>query len=118
MICVVEGCRRLTCDHLVVGSGPRDPVDALDVSLLQDLVLGPVLGIDDPRTDPRMGFMSGALSLEVLEQQCRRKGQVGFAVYPTAIEDLMSVADAERVMPPKSTWFDPKLRSGIFLVLR
>ena len=100
------------------GLVPVDVVDALDVSLLQDRLLEPVFGVEDPRNDPRVGYMSGALSLQQLEQQCVDEDQIGFAVYPTAIEDLMAVADAERVMPPKSTWFDPKLRSGIFLLLR
>lgn len=97
---------------------PSDPVDALDVSILQDRLLAPVLGVVDPRTDSRMGYMSGAFDLDQLQAHCSENDEVGFAVYPIAIEDLMAVADAERVMPPKSTWFDPKLRSGIFLVLR
>ena len=96
---------------------PSDPVDAWDVSILQERLLAPVLGVVDPRTDSRMGYMSGAFDLEQLQAHCSENDEVGFAVYPTAIEDLMAVADAERVMPPKSTWFDPKLRSGIFLVL-
>ena len=97
---------------------PSDLVDGLDVSVLQRQLLAPILGIVDPRTDPRMGYLSGAFNLDQLQSYCRDNDEIGFAVFPTSIEDLMAVADAERVMPPKSTWFDPKLRSGIFLLLR
>jgi uncharacterized protein (DUF1015 family) len=96
----------------------RGPAGALDVSLLQEYLLGPILGIADPRTDPRVGYLSGALSLSDLEHSCRESDEIGFAVFPTSIEDLMAVADRGEAMPPKSTWFDPKLRSGLFLRLR
>ena len=95
-----------------------DPVRALDVSILQENILAPILAIADPRTDARLGYLSGAFDMRQLEDHCRKNDLVGFAVYPTAIEDLMAVADANDVMPPKSTWFDPKLRSGLFLRMR
>ncbi len=95
-----------------------DPVRSLDVTILQDELLGPVLGVGDPRTDPRIDYLSGAFGLQDLARHCRDHDSIGFAVYPTAIEDLMAVADAGAVMPPKSTWFDPKLRSGLFLRIR
>ena len=107
---------RLTAHEDLIPVG--DPVGALDVSILQTLLLGPILGIDDPRTDARMSYLSGAFGMSQLEEHCRENDLVGFAVYPTAIEDLMAVADIDDVMPPKSTWFDPKLRSGIFLRMR
>ena len=97
---------------------PDDLVDALDVSILQEHLLAPVLGINEPRTDPNISYLPGAVSLEALERECTERHLIGIAVYPTAIEDLMAVADASRVMPPKSTWFEPKLRSGLFLLLR
>ena len=107
---------RLTAHEDLIPVG--DPVGALDVSILQTLLLGPILSIDDPRTDARMSYLSGAFGMSQLEEHCRENDLVGFAVYPTAIEDLMAVADIDDVMPPKSTWFDPKLRSGIFLRMR
>lgn len=107
---------RLSARPGVVPSGDR--VRSLDVSVLQEQILGPTLGIDDPRTDPRISYMSGAFGLHDLEQHCRENDKIGFAVYPTSMEDLMAVADADEVMPAKSTWFDPKLRSGLFLRLR
>ncbi len=90
-----------------------DPVESLDVAVLQDNILGPVLGIRDPRTDSRIDFVGGIRGLEELERRCAQDAVLAFALYPTGIEELMAIADARKVMPPKSTWFEPKLRSGI-----
>jgi uncharacterized protein (DUF1015 family) len=93
-----------------------DPVSSLDVSLLQDRLLGPVLGIGDPRTDPRIDFVGGIRGTGELEERVRSgRGAVAFAMYPTQISDVMAIADAGVTMPPKSTWFEPKLRSGLFV---
>ncbi len=92
-----------------------DPVRGLDVSLLQDLLLAPVLGIGDPKTDPRIDFVGGIRGMDELERRCRADAAVAFALYPTSIAELFAVADAGLLMPPKSTWFEPKLRSGLFL---
>ena len=92
-----------------------DPVDGLDVALLQNLVLEPLLGIEDPKTDARIDFVGGIRGLEELERRCHADMQVAFAMYPTQISELFAVADANRLMPPKSTWFEPKLRSGLFI---
>ncbi len=94
---------------------PGDPVKGLDVSLLQDQLLGPVLGIGDPRTDRRIDFVGGIRGLGELERRVREEGGVAFCLYPVSMEDLERVADAGLLMPPKSTWFEPKLRSGLFL---
>ena len=93
----------------------EDAVEGLDVSLLQNLVLSPLLGIGDPRTDSRIDFVGGIRGWQDLERRVNEKGGVAFAMYPTSMEELMQVADEERLMPPKSTWFEPKLRSGLFL---
>jgi len=90
-------------------------VDNLDVSILQNNLLTPVLNINDPRTDQRIEFIGGIRGLEELEKRVKEGMKVAFSLYPTSIEELMKVADAERLMPPKSTWFEPKLRSGIFI---
>lgn len=96
------------------GSFPAaDPVDSLDVAILQNNLLAPVLGIGDPRTDKRIQFVGGIRGTAELEKRAARHGGVAFALYPTSIEQLMTIADAGRVMPPKSTWFEPKLRSGM-----
>lgn len=92
-----------------------DAVASLDVSLLQDYLLGPVLGIQDPRTDKRIDFIGGIRGLEELERRANEDMKVSFAMYPTSITELFDVADAKKLMPPKSTWFEPKLRSGIFI---
>ncbi|MDE6568305.1 MAG: DUF1015 family protein, partial [Lachnospiraceae bacterium] len=93
----------------------QDPVKSLDVSLLQDYLLGPVLGIGDPRTDSRIDFIGGIRGLEELEKRADSDMKVSFAMYPTSIGELFSVADAGLLMPPKSTWFEPKLRSGLLI---
>jgi len=94
---------------------PRsDPVASLDVSLLQDRLLAPSLGIGDPRVDPRIDFVGGIRGLGELEQRVRSgAAAVAFSLHPTRMEQLMAVADAERLMPPKSTWFEPKLADGL-----
>lgn len=92
-----------------------DPVKGLDVSLLQDLLLEPVLGIKDPKTDNRIDFIGGIRGLEELERRVHTDCAVAFAMYPTSIGELFDVADAGLLMPPKSTWFEPKLRSGLFI---
>ncbi len=93
----------------------KDAVEGLDVSILQDHLLAPVLGIGDPKTDRRIDFVGGIRGLEELERRVRPDKQVAFALYPTSIYELFDVADAGRLMPPKSTWFEPKLRSGLFI---
>ena len=93
----------------------KDAVGALDVSILQDYLLGPVLGIGDPRTDKRIDFIGGIRGLGELERRANEDMKVSFSMYPTSIEELFDVADAGLLMPPKSTWFEPKLRSGIFI---
>lgn len=116
----------------------EDAVDGLDVSLLQDHLLGPVLGILDPKTDKRIDFVGGIRGLKELERRVQERRQltsekgsggealpagqgtgadmaVAFSLYPTSMQELFAVADAGRLMPPKSTWFEPKLRSGLFL---
>jgi uncharacterized protein (DUF1015 family) len=93
-----------------------DPIGSLDVSLLHDHLLGPLLGVGDPRTDPRIDFVGGIRGTRELERRVD-SGEMAMAVsmYPTTIEQLMAVSDAGQIMPPKSTWFEPKLRSGLFV---
>ena len=93
----------------------KDPVKGLDVSLLQDHLLNPVLGVKDPRIDKRVDFIGGIRGLKELEKRCAEDMTVAFSMYPTSIEELFQVADAGLLMPPKSTWFEPKLRSGLFI---
>ncbi len=90
-----------------------DGVAGLDVTVLQDHLLAPILGIEDPRRDARIDFVGGIRGLDELERRCAADAAVAFALYPTRVAELMAVADAGDVMPPKSTWFEPKLRSGI-----
>lgn len=92
-----------------------DPVENLDVSILQTRVLAPFFGIEDPKTDKRIDFVGGIRGLNELEKRCREDCKAAFALYPTDIRELFAVADAGRLMPPKSTWFEPKLRSGLFI---
>ena len=94
----------------------EDPVARLDVAVLQNHLLGAILGIEDPRTDDRIDFVGGIRSVAELERRCREEGwALAFTLYPTSVEELMDVADAGRMMPPKSTWFEPKLRSGLLV---
>ncbi len=93
----------------------KDAVGSLDVAVLQDYLLGPVLGIKDPKTDKRIDFIGGIRGLEELEKRANSDMVISFSMYPTSIAELFDVADAGLLMPPKSTWFEPKLRSGIFI---
>lgn len=99
------------------GSFPEsDPVGRLDVSILQENLLSPILGIGDPRKDKRIDFVGGIRGLAELEKRVNRgESEIAFALYPTSIEDLMAIADAGKTMPPKSTWFEPKLKSGLIV---
>jgi uncharacterized protein (DUF1015 family) len=96
---------------------PGDPIKRLDVSILQDNLLSPVLGIHDPRTDKRVDFVGGIRGMDELERRVREDFAVAFSLYPTSLDQLIDVADAGQVMPPKSTWFEPKLRSGLLVRL-
>lgn len=103
--------------HLTIRPEYRkdDPVDGLDVSILQDAFLHPVIGIGDPKTDPRIGFVGGIRGYQELERCVHEDCAAAFAMYPTSIQELFAVADTGRLMPPKSTWFEPKLRSGLYI---
>ena len=94
---------------------PDHVTESLDVAVLQNSLLHPILGIEDPRTDKRIDFVGGIRGLEELEKRVNDDMEVAFAVYPVDVEDLLRVADNNMVMPPKSTWFEPKLGSGLFL---
>lgn len=93
----------------------NDVVGSLDVSILQKLINEPVFGIGDPRTDKRIDFVGGIRGLKELEKRCREDMALAFSLYPTSMEELMAIADADKIMPPKSTWFEPKLLSGLFI---
>jgi len=94
----------------------KDPVASLDAAILQDHLLAPVLGISDPRTDDRIKFIGGIRGMSELERLVDKDGfAVAFSLYPTTMEQIVHVADAGAIMPPKSTWFEPKLRSGMFV---
>ena len=93
----------------------KDPVESLDVSILQKNVLTPILGIDDPRTSDRISFVGGIRGLDELVRMVDGGKAVAFAMYPTGLDELMAIADTNNIMPPKSTWFEPKLRSGLFI---
>ena len=93
----------------------NDAVEALDVSILQKNLLSPILGIGDPRTDKRIDFVGGIRGIGELERRVNEGMAVAFAMCPTSIGELMDIADAGRIMPPKSTWFEPKLLSGLFV---
>jgi uncharacterized protein (DUF1015 family) len=95
-----------------------DPVESLDVSILQNLILDPILGIKDVRSDSRLDYIAGISGEEGIRQKCAEGWKVVFACCATSIDQLMNVADAEGLMPPKSTYFDPKTRSGIFIRLK
>ena len=93
-----------------------DTIKSLDVSILQDFVLEPIFGIKDPRTDNRIKFAGGIRGVEFLESELKcGRGKVAFLMHPTSMTELFAVADENKLMPPKSTWFEPKLRSGIFI---
>lgn len=110
-----HGWYRLTVRQEVIDAR-QSTAERLDVSILQDLVLSPILGIRDPRRDSRIEFVGGIKGLPALKEAAdRHEGSIAFAMFPTAIDDLMDIADHGEVMPPKSTWFEPKLRSGLFV---
>ena len=89
-------------------------IERLDVSILQDNILAPLLGIEDPRTSKRIDFIGGIRGTAELERLVREgKAVVAFSMYPTTVAQLMDIADAGKIMPPKSTWFEPKLRDGL-----
>jgi len=92
-----------------------DPVEGLDVSILQNNLLEPVLGISNPKTDKRIDFVGGIRGLGELEKRVNEDCKVAFSMYPTSMDELFNVADAGKLMPPKSTWFEPKLLSGLFI---
>lgn len=94
---------------------PEDPVDQLDVSILQNNLLRPILGIDDPRKSKRIKFIGGIRGLKELERRADTDMKVSFSMYATTIDDIMDIADNGKIMPPKSTWFEPKPRSGLFI---
>lgn len=93
----------------------EDPIDSLDVAILQNNVLTPILGIEDVRTSDRIDFIGGIRGINELERRVRKDMKIAFSMYPTEVSDIMNVADIGEVMPPKSTWFEPKLRSGLFV---
>lgn len=92
---------------------PQDAVESLDVALLHKLILAPILKIVDPRSDPRISYVGGARGLTFLAEQVDKTGGVAFALYPCSLEELFAVANEDRLMPPKSTWFEPKPKSGL-----
>lgn len=96
------------------GARPDDPAGCLDAALLQERVLGPVLGVEDPRSDARVAFVGGVEGAEGLVRRAGERG-VAFSLFPVSMGELMAVADAGELMPPKSTWLEPKLRSGLFI---
>jgi uncharacterized protein (DUF1015 family) len=108
---------RLSANSQLLGKiDETDPVASLDVSILQDFVFSPLLNIQDQRTDSRVDFVGGIRGLGELERRVATNDwQAAFALYPTSIESLMAIADAGEVMPPKSTWFEPKLKSGLVI---
>lgn len=93
----------------------NDVVGRLDVSILQNNCITPIFKIEDPRTDKRIDFVGGIRGLGELEKRCGEDMKVAFSMFPTSLDDLMAIADAGKVMPPKSTWFEPKLLSGLFI---
>lgn len=112
-----DGWYRLTSKRAeqLVNEAAEHPVEALDVSVLQDDCLAPILGITDPKTDRRIDFVGGIRGLDELERRVKEDCVVAFAMYPTSIDELFAVADKGLLMPPKSTWFEPKLRSGLYI---
>jgi uncharacterized protein (DUF1015 family) len=98
------------------GTWPETPTGALDVSILQENLLRPILGIGDPRRDGRIGFVGGIRGTGELAARVKRgEDRVAFALWPTSLDELIAISDAGEIMPPKSTWFEPKLRSGLFV---
>ena len=95
-----------------------DPIERLEVSILQNYILGPVLGITDPTTDERIEFIGGIRGTDELKRYVDEgKARVAFSLFPTSMHDLLAVSDEGEIMPPKSTWFEPKLKDGLFIHL-
>jgi uncharacterized protein (DUF1015 family) len=116
VFCLYLDRRWLRLELDPAGIDRSDPIASLDVSLLQDRVLSPILGIGDPRTDKRIDFVGGIRGTAELERRVDSgEMAIAFSLYPTTLDQLMAVSDAGHVMPPKSTWFEPKLRSGLFV---
>ncbi|MBK5247008.1 MAG: DUF1015 domain-containing protein [Peptostreptococcaceae bacterium] len=109
---LADKCYKLTAKDEIISD---HIIDSLDVSILQDKILGPVLGIQNPRTDKRIDFIGGIRGHEELKRRVMMDMEVAFGVFPVEIEELLTVSDHDMVMPPKSTWFEPKLGSGLFL---
>ena len=100
--------------ELISDCNKNSPVDSLDISILHDFILDPILGIEDERVDTNIDFVGGARGLEELERRVNSNEMaIAFSLYPTPIEALILVADADLIMPPKSTWFEPKLLDGL-----
>ena len=112
LVCVAGGWWLLTFPEASIDRS--DPIASLDVALLQERVLAPILGIGDPRTDTRIAFVGGVRGCGELEKRAGSDG-VAFSMHATSADELLAVADADEIMPPKSTWFEPKLRSGLFV---
>ena len=99
-----------------VAADRSDAIGSLDVSVLQDRLLAPILGVEDVRTDKRVDFVGGARGTAELERLVKSgKAAVAFSLYPVSVAELMAVSDAGAIMPPKSTWFEPKLRDGLLI---
>ena len=116
IVCVYFGEGWYKVTFLLDSIDANDPIDSLDVAILQAQILTPILGIGDPRTDERIGFVGGIRGTDELERLVNQGHQaIAFSMYPTSIDQLINVSDANKIMPPKSTWFEPKLRSGLFV---
>ncbi len=117
-ICMYLSGKWYDLQHNVNYLREPDPIERLDVSILQDYVLRPVLGIDDARTDERIGFVGGIRGTDELERLVNDgEARIAFLLYPTTMDDLLAVSDTGEMMPPKSTWFEPKLKDGLFVHL-
>jgi uncharacterized protein (DUF1015 family) len=117
-ICMYLSGKWYDLQHNVNYLREPDPIERLDVSILQDYVLRPVLGIDDARTDERIGFVGGIRGTDELERLVNDgEARIAFSLYPTTMNDLLAVSDTGEMMPPKSTWFEPKLKDGLFVHL-
>ena len=104
--------------YIVENIREPDPIERLDVSILQQNILAPILGIDDPRTNTRISFVGGIRGTDELERLVDSgEYAVAFSMYPTSMDDLFAVSDMGEIMPPKSTWFEPKLKDGLFVHL-
>lgn len=115
-IAMYLGGKWYTLRHNVENIQEPDPIERLDVSILQNNVLSPILGIDDPRTNDRVAFVGGARGTDELERLVDAgEYRVAFSMFPTSMDDLFAVSDMGEIMPPKSTWFEPKLKDGLFI---